>query len=145
MPSRAHSNSESDFPCFFISVSEVVLGTCPACAGRHRPHTYSEGCNKATTSVTAEIGAPKDLARVEGISLDRVLPDSHHEVGENHPTASSSTDPRPPGLEPQLGSGPDTMPRERPALETQPMEVSVPQKDTSAAMKRLVNRFEELF
>ena len=49
-------------------------------------------------------------------------------------------DPRPPGLEPQPVACPDTMPRERPEIETQPMEVLVPQKDTSAAMKGLLNR-----
>jgi len=41
-PSRTLSNSESDFPCFFVGDSEMALGTCLACAGRHRPHTYAE-------------------------------------------------------------------------------------------------------
>ena len=34
------------------------------------------------------------------------------------------------------------MPRERSQIEIQPMEVIVPQKDSSAAMKRLVNRLK---
>ena len=39
VPSRTLSKGESEFPCFFAGDSEMALGTCPACAGRHRPHT----------------------------------------------------------------------------------------------------------
>ena len=39
VPSRTLSTGESDFPCFFVGDSEVSLGTCPACSGRHCPHT----------------------------------------------------------------------------------------------------------
>ena len=43
VPSRTLSNSESVFvPRFFVGDSEMALGTCPARAGRHRPHTYAE-------------------------------------------------------------------------------------------------------
>ena len=42
VPSRTLSKCESDCPCVFASDSEVALGTCPACSGRHRPHTYVE-------------------------------------------------------------------------------------------------------
>ena len=41
---------KSDFPCVFVGDSEIVLSTCPARAGRHQPHTYSDGCKKATSS-----------------------------------------------------------------------------------------------
>jgi hypothetical protein len=134
---RTLSNSERNFPCALVGDSEMALGTCPACAGRHRPHTYAEGRNKATTSVATETVPPKDSIPAEGTSLDRVLVDPLLVDVVVHPNASSSSDPRPPGLEPQLGAGPDTMPRERPVLGTQLMEVLVPKKDTSAAMKGL--------
>jgi len=141
VPFRTLSNSESDFPCFFAGDSFMALGTCPACAARHRPHTYAEGCNKATTSAVAETVPPKDSSTAAGTSPGRVLADPLPVYAEIHPGASSSSDTRPPGLELQPGAGPDTMPRERPTVGTQPMEVPVPQKDTSAAMKRLFNRF----
>ena len=118
----------------------MALGTCPARAGRNRPHTYAEGCKKATTSRAAETVPPKDSSTAAGTSLDRVLADPLPVDDEVHPGASSSSDPRPPGLEPQLGAGLDTMPRERPAVGTQPMEVIAPQTYTSAAMKIFLNR-----
>ena len=34
-------NRESDCPCFFVGDSEQAFGTCPACAGRRRPRTYT--------------------------------------------------------------------------------------------------------
>ena len=63
IPSRILSTSESDFPCFFAGDSEVALGTCPACAGRHRPHTYSDGCKKATIP---EVEENKEKKRESG-------------------------------------------------------------------------------
>ena len=83
---------------------------------------------------------PQDSSSAEGTSLDRVLVDPLLVYEEVHHNASSSADPRPPGLEPQLGAGLDTMPRERPAIEIQPSEVLVHLKDTSIAMQRLLNR-----
>ena len=119
VPSRTFSEGESDFPCVFAGDSEMALGTCPACAGRHRPHTYAEGCNKATTSATADTVLPNNADQTTaGTSPDRVLADPLHVNDEVHLGASSSSDPRPPGLEPQPGRGPDTMPREQPAIET---------------------------
>ena len=50
IPSRILSTSECGFPYIFAGDSEVALGTCPACAGRHWPHMYSDGCKKATIS-----------------------------------------------------------------------------------------------
>ena len=32
---RTLSKGENDFPCFLAGDSEVALGTCPACSGRH--------------------------------------------------------------------------------------------------------------
>ena len=75
VPSRTLSNGESDFACFFCGDSEVSLGTCSACSGRHRPHTYAEGCKKSTTSIAAEPKPSTDSSPVEGASLDRVLAD----------------------------------------------------------------------
>ena len=115
VPSRTLSNSESDFHCFFVGDSEVALGTCPACAGRHRPRTYAEGCKKATTTTTAETVPPTCSSSTEGTSPDRVLADPLPVDDAVRPTAQPFSDPIPPGLEPQLGAGPDTMPRERPA------------------------------
>ena len=66
VPSRTLSNSESDFPCFFVGDSEVALGTGPARAGRHRPHTYAEVRKKATTSAVAETLPPKDSSTAAG-------------------------------------------------------------------------------
>ena len=103
VPSRTLSKSESDFPCFFAGDSEMALGTCLACAGRHRPHTYAEGCKKAATSTAAETVPPKDSSTAAGTSLDRVLADPLLVDDEVRPGASSSSDPRPPGFEPQLG------------------------------------------
>ena len=95
------------------------------------------------TSIAAATKPPKDSSSAEGASLDRVLVDPLPVDEEVHPNASSSSDPRPPGLEPQLGAGLDTMPRERPAIETQPMDVPVPKKkDTSSSMNRLINRLK---
>ena len=139
VPSRTLSNSESDFTCFFAGDSEMALGTCPACAGRHRPHTYAEGCHKAAAPYSCRDCHQRYSSSAEGTSLDRVLADPLHADDEVRPNASSSSDPRPPGQEPQPGAGPDTMLRERPAIEIQPVEVSIPQKDTTAAMQRLVN------
>ena len=42
VPSRTLSNGENGVRCFFVGESEMALGTCPACACRHRPHTYAE-------------------------------------------------------------------------------------------------------
>ena len=129
MPSRTLSKSESDFHCFFVGDSEVVLGTCPAWSGRPCPHTYVEGCNKSTTYTTAELKPPEDSSPLEGNSLDRVLAGPILEDEEVHIGASSSSALGPPGLEPQSGASLDTMPRERPASTIQPPQVPVPQKD----------------
>ena len=45
VPARASNNSDDAFPNFFAGDSEIALGTCPACAGRHRPHTDAARCN----------------------------------------------------------------------------------------------------
>ena len=140
VPSRTLSKSESGFLCFFAGDSEVALGTCPACSGRHRPHTYAEGCNKSTTSIAAEPKPSKDSSPVEGASLDRVLVDPLLVDEEVHIGASSSSALGPPGLEPQSGAGLDTMPRERPATTIQSPDVPVLQKDNSIAMRKLLNR-----
>ena len=39
---RASHNSYDTFPRVFVGDSEFAFGTCPACAGRHSPHTYAE-------------------------------------------------------------------------------------------------------
>ena len=99
VPSRILSTSESDVPCFFAGDSEIVLGTCPACAGRHRPHTYSDGGKKATSSTEdKETEKQERQELVEGASPDIVFHDLHREDGQTHIVASSSQDPRPPGL-----------------------------------------------
>ena len=108
-----------------------------------RGETLTAGCKKATTSTVAETVPQKASSSAEGASFDRVLVGPLYVYDEVHPNASPSSDPRLPGLEPQLGAGPDRMPRERPAIETQPMEVVVPQQDTLVAMKRLVNRLKK--
>ena len=124
-----------------VSLLETVaLGTCLACSGRHRPHTYAEGCQKATTSIAAETEPPQDSSPAEGASLDRVFVDPLPLDEEVHIGASSSSNLGPPGLEPQLGAGLDTMPRERPAIETQSPEVLVLQKGTSTDTQRLLVR-----
>ena len=125
---------------FFAGESEVALGTCPACSGRHRPHTYAEGCNKSTASIAAETKPSKDSSPVEGASLDRVLDNPLLVDEEVHLGASSSSALGPPGLEPQSEAGLDTMPRGRPAITTQSLEVPVLQKDTSIATRRFLYR-----
>ena len=82
------------------------------------------------------------MARAEGASPDRVLSDLPHEDGEIHPAASSSQDPRPPGLEPQLGAGPDSMPRERSTTESRLSDVLASVKGTSLVMRRLMTRLK---
>ena len=66
---------------------------------------YSDGCKKATIS---EVDDRKEnhehQEQAEGASLDRILRELPRDDGETHPTASSSNDPRPPCLEPQLGA-----------------------------------------
>ena len=112
--SRTFSNSGSDFPCFFVGDSELALGTCPACAGKHRPHTYAEGCKKATTSAIPSAVRSSDIRAVAGTSPHRVLPDSPPANEEHHPGASSSTDQIPPSLEPPPATSPDmNVPRNR--------------------------------
>ena len=141
IPSRILSTSLSDFPFFFVGDSEVALGTCPACAGRHRPHTYSDGCKKATISEADDRKEKHDhQEQAEGASPDRVLHELPRDDGETHPTASSSNDPRPPGLEPQLGADLEPMPRERSSTEQSAHDSQMPIKDTSLAMKRLLIR-----
>ena len=39
VPARASCNYDDAFPSFFAGDTELALGTCPACAGRHRTHT----------------------------------------------------------------------------------------------------------
>ena len=63
---------------------------------------------------------------------------------EVRPNASSSTDPRPPGLETQLGAGQDTMPRERPAIETQYMERSYAAEGELGSYEELITLSEKL-
>ena len=95
---------------------------------------------EGSASTVAETVPPKDSSSAEGTSLDRVLVDPLLVEDEVHPNVSPSADRRPPSLELQPGASPDTMPRKRPTIETQPMEVIVPQKDTSTTMKILVTR-----
>ena len=77
VPSRTCSNSESVFFLrFFAGDSELALGTFPVCAGRNRPHTYPEGCNKVATTVVLGVVAASDVLVVAGTSSDRVLSDS---------------------------------------------------------------------
>ena len=143
VPSRTLSTNESDCPCFFAGDSEIVLGTCPACVGRLRPHTYPEGCKKATTSIVEGTEKQHLLVLVEGASPDRVLHDLHREDGETHLVASSSQDPRPPGLELQPGAGLEPMPRERSSIEQSLPLAPMTIKDTSLAMRRLLFRLKK--
>jgi hypothetical protein len=55
---------------------------------------------------------------------------------KKHPTASSSNESRPPGLEPLLGADLEPMPRERSVIEQTSHDSSVHIKDTSLATKR---------
>ena len=42
VPSRTFSNSERVLSFLFcVGDRELALGTCPACAGKHRPHAYA--------------------------------------------------------------------------------------------------------
>ena len=131
------------FPCFFVGDHEVALGTCPTCAGRHRPHTYLEGCTKAVA--TQPEGKEKQEPREhgEGVSPDRVLHDLPQDDGETHPTASSSNDPRLPGLEPHPGADLEPLPRGQSSIEQSSHDSSVPITDTSLAMKRLLIRLRK--
>ena len=61
---------------------------------------------------------------MDGASLDRDLVDTLLEDEEVRIGAPSPSALGPSGLEPQSGAGLDTMPRERPASTTQPLEVS---------------------
>ena len=84
----------------------MALGTCPACAGRHRPHTYAEGCKKKKESIASGAVAPPTVPPVPSLSPARVL--------AGPPLEGSSDGPRPPGLEPPLGvSSDDSSPHER--------------------------------
>ena len=115
------------FPSFFVGDSEIVLGTCPACAGRRRPHTYAEGCKNKKGSVVPGASAPAAVPLVPVVYPDRVLAASPPEGDGHHPGATSSDDPRPPGLESPLGVFFDvSAPRERPgeSLQKKPKELS---------------------
>ena len=106
VPARAPYDSDDVFPCFFVGDSEMALGTCPACAGRHRPHTYAEGCKKKKESIASGAVAPPTVPPVPSLSPARVL--------AGPPLEGSSDGPRPPGLEPPLGvSSDDSSPHER--------------------------------
>ena len=99
----------------------------------------------AATPTVAETVQPKDSSSAKGTSRDRVLVDPLLADDEVHPNASSSSDPRPPGLEPQLGAGPDAMPRERPAMETQPIQSSRAAERHFGSHEEIGKSFEELF
>ena len=97
----ATSNYETDCHCSFAGDNDLAFGTCPACAGRHRPHTYAEGCKKSTNSSTAVPKPSEDRFPMERTSLDRVLIDPLLVDEEVRSGASSSSALEPPGLEPQ--------------------------------------------
>ena len=75
VPSRRLSAYESDVHCFFAGGNEVSLGTCPACAGRHRPHTYMEGCKMVVATQSDGTEKPEPREHGERASPDRVLHD----------------------------------------------------------------------
>ena len=81
--------------------------------------------------------------QAEGASLDRVLRELPRDDGETQPTATSSNDPRPPGLEPQPGADLEPMPRERSSDEHNSLDLQRPIKDTYLAMTRLLIRLRK--
>ncbi len=52
---------------------EQSYAICPACVGKHRPHTYKDGCAKKTETVKDEVPPPPITARPARIVGD---PDS---------------------------------------------------------------------
>ena len=77
---------------------------------------------------------------MEAASPHRVLVDPFLVDEEVSIGASSSSALGPPGLEPQSEAGLDTMPRERAASTIQLLEVSIPKKDNSMVMQKLLTR-----
>ena len=132
MPSRTLSNGESDFPCFFVGNSEVALGTCPACSGRHRPRTYAEGCNKSTTSIATATNPQRAVPPWKEPHLTEFLLTLFLRM-----TKFIMVHRRLQHLDIQACL--ETMPRERPTVKTQSPEVPAPQKDTSTAMNIPLN------
>ena len=107
IPSR-FPGSANDELCFAVTdETDEALAVCPACVGKHRPHTYKEGCSKAgkepakapPSGVKQEASADKEPA--EPASKKRVVadPDTYVET-----PGSSSKDTSLPGhLEPLPG------------------------------------------
>ena len=115
VPARASDNNADVCPSFFAGDNELALGTCPACAGRHRPHKYAEGSNNNKYQVASGASLPSTTPTVPVVSPDHVLSGQPPEEDVQHPNATTSDDPRPPGLEPPTGVVSDvSVPRERP-------------------------------
>ena len=73
VPARAMYNSDDAFPSFVAGDSDIALGTCLACAGGHRPHTYAERCKNANDPVASGAALPQDVPLVPVVSPDRAL------------------------------------------------------------------------
>ena len=120
VPARASCNHDDDIPSVFAGDSGLAFGNCPACPGRHRPRTDAEGCRKAAPLATPGAVLRQGRLLVLVDSPDRVLAGPPQDRDAHHRGATTSEDPRPPGLEPPLGAGSDmSVPRERPKAVTQ--------------------------
>ena len=72
-PARAPCTSDDAFPSSFVGDNALALGTCPAGAGGHRPHTYAERCKNANDPVASGAALPQDVPLVPVVSPDRAL------------------------------------------------------------------------
>ena len=118
----------------FVGAGELAFISCPARAGRRRPHTYAERCRKATPLATPGATAHHNIMCVLVVSPDRVLAGPPPDRDEHHPGATLSEDPRPPSLEPPPGASSDmSVPCER------PNQVTQKPRDAPAAMPDILS------
>ena len=91
--------------------------TCPACAGKHRPHTFKQGCKKAPPAEASEPTPAKTTSKQ--FVKKTISPDTKLDVPEN----PFQPDGQPPKSSGQSSGSKDGIPaRPEPQLEEQQEE-----------------------
>ena len=138
-PVSASNYGNDDSPTCLAGDRELAFGTCPACVGRHRPHTYKESCRNTTSPLKAGAPSPQEKPTSGTTSPDRVPSSPDLAPKEARPGAVSSNVPRPPSLALPPGAGLDvSAPREWPEGYTL-VKTDSP-KDPPAVMPKLLAR-----
>ena len=75
----------------FHSDSSYVA--CPACQGKHRPHTYKEGCRRAASEASQPIATPKPKPKAKSATDPDIKVDTSTKPEVKEEPKSSSTQP----------------------------------------------------